>query len=108
MPAQEIECVAVNPMSRRCPQVRGHFPSIDGSDDIDILFCNGESTGVRSSVLSVSVYLLPPCEYAESVLLPLCSPGGIAMSRGGGEFSWMLQLLVRGKNFVVESSLDTV
>ena len=67
-------------MSHHRAQVRGRFPSIDGSDDVDILLYNGESTRVGSFILSVSVYLLPPRKYAEWVLLPLRSPGGIAMS----------------------------
>ena len=57
---------------------RGRFPSTDGSDDVDILLCNDESTGVGSTILSVSVYILPQCKYAESVSLRC--PGGIAMS----------------------------
>ena len=61
-------------------QVRGRFPSNDGSDDVDILLCNGESTDVGSSILTVGVYLLSPRKYADSVLLPLRSPGGIAVS----------------------------
>ena len=32
------DSIAVNPMSRRCPQFRGRFSSIDGSDDIDIYY----------------------------------------------------------------------
>ena len=77
---QEYRIYRFKSMSCRCPQFRGCFPSTDGLDDIDILLCNGKSTGVGSTILSVSVYLLPQCKYAKSVPLPLGCPGGIAMS----------------------------
>ena len=67
-------------MSHRRPQFRGVFPSTDGSDDVNILLCSDESIGVGSTILSVSVYLLPLCKCAKSVPLPLRCLGSIAMS----------------------------
>ena len=49
MSAHEIEQVTVNHISH-CPQVSGRFQSIDGSDDVVILFSNDESTGVGVGV----------------------------------------------------------
>ena len=66
MPAHEIERIAVNPMSCRCPQFRGRYPTING---VDILLC---SVDVGSSIISVSVYLLPPCKYTNSVDIYFC------------------------------------
>ena len=67
-------------MSCRCQQFRGRVLSTDGSDDVDIILCNDESTGVGLTILNISIYLLPQCEYAKSAPLPLRSPGGNAMS----------------------------